>query len=302
MDVIKSIIKNHPYVKQLIEERNQLLKETFVPPGHFYSPIPSIDEIKKKENQIWGRMPEKIEGVDLNTKGQLKLFKELTEFYKDLPFQAEKVSGLRYYFDNPAYSYSDAIFLFCMVRKLKPKRVIEIGSGYSSCVMMDTNQLFFENEMKISFIEPYPDLLFSLMTEQDKERYEITAKNLQEVSPEQFDVLGKNDILFIDSTHVSKIGSDVNYIFFEILPRLKNGVYIHFHDILYPFEYPKDWVFGGRSWNENYLLRAFLQYNNSFKIRMFNSYLEHFYQETLEKNMPLISNNKGGSIWLEKIG
>jgi hypothetical protein len=119
---------------------------------------------------------------------------------------------------------------------------------------------------------------------------------------ELFDQLNENDILFIDSTHVSKTNSDVNKILFEILPRLKRGVLIHFHDIFYPFEYPKEWVlqWNGFGWNEDYILKAFLMYNNQFKIVMFNTFLEHFHKEWFKENMPLCLENEGGSIWLQK--
>ncbi|MBF0510802.1 MAG: class I SAM-dependent methyltransferase, partial [Candidatus Omnitrophica bacterium] len=116
-----------------------------------------------------------------------------------------------------------------------------------------------------------------------------------------FDELGENDILFVDSSHVSKTGSDVNHILFNILPKLNKGVLIHFHDIFYPFEYPKPWVLEGRCWNEDYLLRAFLSYNNSFEIVVFNTFLEHFHEDWFKENMPLCLKNKGGSIWLRKI-
>ena len=114
-----------------------------------------------------------------------------------------------------------------------------------------------------------------------------------------FDELAENDILFIDSTHVSKTGSDVNYILFEILPRLKPGVFIHFHDVFYPFEYPREWVFGGFNWNENYLLHAFLMYNETFEIKIFADYL-HVHHKEIFKEMPLCYKNTGGNLWLQK--
>ena len=96
-------------------------------------------------------------------------------------------------------------------------------------------------------------------------RHRLVNVKLQDVDLKEFDKLKSGDVLFIDSTHVSKIGSDVNYLFFEILPRLHRGVYIHIHDIFYPFEYPKDWIDEGRAWNENYILRAFLNIMRNLK-------------------------------------
>jgi len=287
-----------------MNESDDVLREgyKFVPPGHFYSPIPSIDDIKKVEEEIWGRSTtNSLPGLNLNIDKQLKLFEEFKLYYKDLPFTAQKNNKLRYYFENPAYSYSDAIFLYCMIRKVKPEQIIEIGSGYSSCVMMDTNEIFFKNEIKMTFIDPYPDLLISLMRENDKIKYTIIPERLQNCELEKFSILQENDILFVDSTHVSKIHSDVNLIFFEILPRLKKGVYIHFHDIFYPFEYPKEWIYEGRAFNESYILRAFLQYNNDFKIIFFNTFLEYFFKDKFGSEMPLCLKNPGGSIWIKKI-
>jgi len=114
--------------------------------------------------------------------------------------------------------------------------------------------------------------------------------------------LKEDDILFIDSSHVSKIGSDLNYIFFEILPHLNSGVLIHFHDIFYPFEYPKKWILERNMvFNENYILRAFLEYNSAFNILIFNDFLQYYYKDWFSENMPLCLKNQGQSIWLRKL-
>lgn len=272
----------------------------FAPPGHYYSPIPNYDEIEARESQIWGAVPPRLAGIQLNVDEQLALFERLTEYYDELPFKPGKCDNMRYHFDNPSYSYSDGIILYAMLRELKPNRVIEVGSGYSSCVMMDTNELFLNNSVQVSFIEPYPQLLHSLMKAEDVNEYQIIPEALQDVDPKIFSQLQSNDILFIDSTHVSKINSDVNMIFFEILPRLTEGVYVHFHDIFYPFEYPKDWVYEGRCWTESYLLRAFLEFNNAFEIAFFTTFLEHFFEDRFRERMPLCLLNRGGSIWIRR--
>jgi hypothetical protein len=112
--------------------------------------------------------------------------------------------------------------------------------------------------------------------------------------------LEANDILFIDSSHVSKAGSDVNHLFFTVLPRLKPGVLVHVHDVFYPFEYPLGWLRQGRAWNELYLLRAFLQYNTAFEMLFFNSFLWKHHKEQLAAKLPRMATNPGGSIWLRK--
>ena len=120
------------------------------------------------------------------------------------------------------------------------------------------------------------------------------------MEPWLFATLEENDILFIDSTHVAKIGSDVNYLFFEVLPRLRAGVYVHVHDIFHPFEYPRAWIYEGRAWTEAYMLRAFLTFNTAFEIVLFNTFLERFHRERFAHKMPLCLRNEGGSIWLRR--
>lgn len=291
---IKKIVDNLPYIKGLRSQVDQL----HVPPGHFYSPIISREDLISREDKIWKDAPRSIQGLDLNEDDQLKLLNELKRFYDELPFQSKANGGLRYCYDNLYFSYNDAILLFCMIRKYKPKKIIEIGSGWSSAVMLDTNNLFFDNSIKCTFIEPYPKRLNSLLNENDK--IDLIEQPLQNVDIEIFEELNENDILFIDSTHVSKTGSDVNFLMFEVLPRLAKGVIIHFHDIFYPFEYPKKWVLDKKiSWNEGYVLRAFLSYNSKFKIIAFNAFLEEFHKEWFSENMPLCLKSQAASIWLE---
>jgi len=141
-----------------------------------------------------------------------------------MPFDPEKTSNLRYFFENPMYPYSDAIFQHWMIRHAHPRRIIEIGSGYSSCVTLDTNELFFDNRIVCTFVEPYPPIAaYRPLRDDDFTSIEILDRRLQDITLERFRALEPNDILFIDSTHVAKIGSDVNYIFAEILPALCPG-------------------------------------------------------------------------------
>lgn len=298
--VIK-LINKLPYVRGLYQENLELKKNSCFFPGHYYSPIISIDNIKEREDNIWNKFEtDGIEGINLNTQSQIELIKRnLSKFYNEMLFKSDKQENVRYYFENDFYSYTDGIILYSMIRHFKPKRIIEIGSGFSSAVMLDTNEFHFNNEINLTFIEPYPDRLKSLMSENDKKQNKIIEIDSQLVELGYFDKLEAGDILFIDSTHVSKTGSDVNYILFEILPRLRKGVLIHFHDIFYPFEYPKEWVFQGRNWNEDYILRAFLLYNNKFEILLFSDYIHKHHKEAFA-DMPLTYKNYGGNMWIVK--
>jgi hypothetical protein len=283
------------------EHRSRLSRAwRFVPPGHYYSPIPSDQEIEEFARRRVA--PESIEGVDLNDAGQRALLEDLAAFYPSVPFTGAPQPGLRYRYDNPQYSYADAIFLHTMLRHFRPRRLIEIGSGYSSAATLDTNERFLDNSLDCCFIEPYPELLRSLMTDGDRRRARVIALPLQDVDMALFDVLESGDILFVDSTHVSKVNSDVNRIVFEILPRLARGVFVHIHDVFYPFEYPLDWLREGRAWNEQYLLRAFLQFNASFTIRLFGNYVTDRYRGWFSKHMPLCLNDTGAALWLQRTG
>jgi len=267
-------------------------------PGHFYSPVVSWNEVKNREN-LWS-YSDRIEGINLNLEGQKQLVNGFLKYYDDIPWISEKKDNLRFYFQNPYYSYTDGIFLYFMIRHFRPQRIMEIGSGFSSALMVDTNKLFFSNTIKLTFIEPFPERLYSLLGESDLPNVKVLEKKVEEIPLPEFEKLEKGDFLFVDSSHVSKTGSDVNHILFNILPRLKKGVIIHFHDIFYPFEYPKLWVYEGRNWNEIYLLRAFLMNNANYKIHLFSSLL-HQNDSSIFENMPLCMENRGGSLWLEKI-
>ncbi len=124
---------------------------------------------------------------------------------------------------------------------------------------------------------------------------------MEDVALSTFERLGRGDILFIDSSHVSKTGSDVNYVVFEILPRLEPGVIIHFHDIPFPHDYPKEWVLHeGRSWNELYVIRALLMFTDAFEFLFGSSYVSHYFQETVDAMVGREASG-GGSIWLKKV-
>jgi hypothetical protein len=273
-----------------------------VPPGHFYSPIADLKEVDAFANQVFDRDRRTLPAVDLCEKEQLELLQKLSAYYSELPFAETKQESLRYYYGNDLFCHADAIFLFSMIRHFRPKKIIEVGSGFSSAVMLDTNDLFFDGNINIELIEPYPDRLYTLLSPKDRTTIVVHEKKLQEMPLDFFEGLEANDILFIDSSHVSRVAGEVNYYMFEILPILKPGVIIHIHDIFNGFEYPREWIYSGKSWSEAYLLRAFLQYNKSFEIVLFNTFLEYFHADFFRDHMPLCLINEGGSIWLRKTG
>lgn len=273
----------------------------WVPAGHFYSPHVNLDEIRQYEHKIFSHEKTVLD-IDFRESAQLTLLHAIAALLPKIEFPDHPTPGFRYHFDNPAYSYSDALVLHSMLRLIRPQRMIEVGCGYSSAMALDTNARCLDNTVQMTFIEPYPQLLHDLMQPGDAARVTIVPSRLQDLDPEFFLQLKAGDILFIDSTHVSKVNSDVNYLFFEVLPRLHTGVHIHFHDIFYPFEYPKSWVYEGRAWQELYILRAFLQNNAAYQISYFQDFLVSKHRPYFQEHLPLFLKNTGGNIWLKKVG
>jgi predicted O-methyltransferase YrrM len=297
-DYFLNWLRNSEEYKNLVAENNRLNSLQGYPPGHFYSPVVDGKTLEPREAEIWNEQ-NKIEGIDLNMEEQLALVKSFSTYYPELPYLSEKRIKTRYYFDNDYYTHNDGIALYSMIRHLTPKKIIEIGSGFSSAIMLDTNEYCLHGSIKLCFIDPYPERLKGLMNVQDQLNAELIAQDVQAVSLEKYKELEAGDMLFVDSSHVVKTGSDLHHILFNILPVLKPGVHIHFHDIFFPFEYPKAWVMAGRNWNENYVLRAFLMYNEKFRIRLFSDYL--YKKHTVAYwGLPLAYNVQGTSLWLEK--
>ena len=139
-----------------------------------------------------------------------------------------------------------------------------------------------------------------LLPESDRGRFELCPQCIQDVDFKIFRELESGDVLFIDTSHVSKIGSDVNHILFQILPLLQAGVHVHIHDIWYPFEYPRDWLSRGMFWNEAYMLRAFLMNNQNYEIVMFNNYVLKSMPEVVQKSFPRFVEQPGASLWLRR--
>lgn len=284
-----------PYIKGI--KRDLLNYEKWGQPGHFYNPIPNLDESELYE-YAENSSQNLYAGLTLNLENQKKFVESCIELYKELPFPINHQAPFLYHFDNPNYSYSDSIFYYFIIRKFTPKRIIEIGSGYSTCVALDVNRHFFDNQIDITCVEPYPSLLLDLCKENKPKLFD---KKIQEINLDLFDTLNANDILFVDSSHVLKTGSDLNHIFFQILPKLKSGVLIHFHDIFNEFKYPKEWIHNfNRGWNELYALKLFLMYNNNFEIIAFNHFLIENDEKWFAEHMPLCLKNRGGSIWIRK--
>lgn len=271
----------------------------FVPAGHYYSPIPPRAEVER-HLAVMNPNPEVLPGIDLDRAAMVGLWTELVPHLQSAPFAFEAKPGLRYRYDNGAYSWGDGLVLHALLRHIRPKRLIEVGSGWSSACIVDTNERFLESACEVTCIEPYPALLRETVGTPGSP-FHIIESGIQTVPLPLFETLVAGDILFIDSTHVLRTGSDVTYELLEILPRIAPGVFVHVHDVFWPFEYPRSWaVDENRAWNEIYALRAFLCGNAQWRIVMFNDFLAKNEAVLIARTCPAFLNNPGGSLWLER--
>ncbi|MFC7556652.1 class I SAM-dependent methyltransferase [Pseudoroseomonas wenyumeiae] len=272
---------------------------TLFPIGHFYSPVVDPAELLNS-NFNERRSKDQLAGVEIDYDRMEIFFRELLSALGNVEIASNAESGRRYYPENDMYGMGDALVLASMVRHLKPKRWIEVGSGFSSAVLLDTLDQSPDLTTQLTFIEPFPDRLMRLLRGSDQSRVALIHSGIQQVDLNVFRALEKDDVLFLDTTHVTKTGSDVNFEVFSILPILSSGVVVHFHDIFADFEYPEEWIYKqNRSWNESYLLRAFLMYNRDFEVIYFNDGFAKHRATVFREQAPQASANPGG-IWLRK--
>lgn len=266
-------------------------------PNHYYHPIPDTSKLRSKDFA-----KKNLIGIKTNDKVQLGYLDKLAEFKKEfgqfgsLPKGINPQKDPKYYLNNFAFEGSDALSYYSFIRLLKPKKVVEIGSGWSTKIA--ANACLKNGDTELISIEPYPQ---PFLKKGIPGFSKLIAKKVEEVPLTFFEKLKSGDILFIDSSHTVKIGGDVNYIFFEILPRLKKGVYVHIHDIFLPYDYPKDWVLKERRfWAEQYLLHAFLLFNDSFEIVFAKGYLNSKYPVRMKNVFMGVAPVGGGSFWMRK--
>ena len=270
------------------------------PAGHFYSPLLDLQSLRPGESAPPCDGEEMWEHLDLRGPAQRAYYLDLLGRFPAPPFPFRQTAGHRYFVENGFFVPSDAFTLSGIIRREQPRRVVEVGSGFSSAVMLDTLDHAGQSA-DLTFIEPFPDRLNALLTAADRARSTVLVQPVQSVPLAVFDRLEERDILFIDSSHVAKIGSDVAFLLLRVLPRLKRGVLIHFHDIFYPYSYPAGWVREGRAWNESLFLRAFLLGHPAFEIVAFNSFAGRAFPEIFRAGFPPFLDNTGGSIWLRKV-
>lgn len=276
----------------------------FLPvPVHYYQPIPDIEDLAKRN--IWDRVSP-LRGVKFEPEKYLAFLADLASKYSgECEWPNEGPPGT-FYLHNPAFSYGCSAPLHCIIRSVKPRRIVEIGSGFSSRIIQGAINLNNgENHVTdYVIIDPYTEF-----SEADLgPRGTVIRKPVETLEPEYFKILEDGDILFIDSSHVCKIGSDVNFEILDVLPLLSKGVIVHFHDVGLPNEYPRVYSTNPTFrafWTEAYLLQAFLAFNSDFEVILPMNYLESNHLPTLERLFPASrKTNNGfvsGSFWIKRV-
>lgn len=222
------------------------------PPGHAYSPIVDAATIlgPPDVDRVWPADVVDPPGIDFRGADQLALLEALAAYA--MPSTDD---GLAMVHDpaNDQFPPHDVAVLYAMIRHLRPARVVEVGSGWSTTV---TSRAIRDGglDTHLTAIEPHPrDFLGSL-----DPLHELRVERVEHTPSSVFEALGVGDVLFVDSSHVAKTGSDVVHLLLDVVPRLPAGVVVHVHDVFLPEDYPQTWVRAGFGWNEQYLVHALL--------------------------------------------
>ena len=263
-----------------------------ITPNHFYSPIPDTRDLERKDFQL-----SDCSGIDFRPEFQLKLLKEsfdnFSQEYNTFPIKP--TNSNEFYLDNDAFSGIDPYIYYCMIRHFKPNTVVEVGSGHSTMLGAQASRL--SGSTRYVCIDPWPREFIS----RGVPGIEFIRRKVEDVDLDVFLQLKQNDILFVDGSHVIRTAGDVGFIILEVLPRLAEGVIIHFHDIFLPFDYPKEWiVVQQRFWTEQYLLQAYLVENDHVEVLLASHFISKKYTQTVRQTFPNALSIDGGSFWIRK--
>ena len=249
-------------------------------PNHFYWPVPDMRDL---ESRAWQDDSPPV-GLDLNIEKQVKLARELCARYQaEWTFPLRAAGPTEYHYNNGLFETIDAEMAYSFVRYFKPSRIIEVGGGFSTRILaaaLQANRTRDDREGELITVEPFPSPALKGITN-------LIARRIQDVDMDVFLSLKDGDILFLDSSHVVSVGSDVVREYLEILPRLNPGVIVHVHDIFLPSDYPRDAVLTNLCfWSEQYLLQAFLAFNPQFDVLWASSAMQQYHPEILSESFP----------------
>lgn len=275
------------------------------PLDHFYGPVANNRALAREpaRSRVWPSVPRETPGIDWRSSEEERLLRDHLGRQTELVFPDSPTGDPRdYHAGSEIFSRLDAWMLQGILRHFKPRRMIEVGCGWSSLVTARVNREYLDGDLDFTCIEPDPlDFLQSGVEGISR----LIEEPVEEVAVDTF--LGLDledgDVLFIDSSHTVKTGCDVTFLVEEVLPRLSPGVVIDFHDIFLPWDYPADWVFAGRAWSEQYLVRSFLAFNSTFRILLSVGWLSYYRRDLLKEVLPAYPGayrGGGGSLWIRR--
>jgi hypothetical protein len=266
---------------------------------HYYEPLPDF----RKLTAVRLGEPRICPAIDFRLSEQRALLERLgATCHAELAVLCDEQ---KFDFHNSYFAGFDAAAYYALIRDLKPRKVVEIGSGFSTRIAAAALARNGADAQpgELICIEPFPEPRLT----QSGVKFKLIEKTVQQVDPCLFEQLEENDILFIDSSHVACAGSDVITNFFSILPKLKRGVWIHIHDIFFPTDYPAEWLMEKRiAFNEQYVLEAFLSYNSAFGVRLSNHWIAIEYPDAVGRLCPnrirgrIEKVNDASSLWMRK--
>jgi hypothetical protein len=270
-------------------------------PAHFYSNTPSIAEVQASYEYASTEPPyldEKLFDAEALRQQLAALVPFAAEFQP--PYEGNPETCRSYFWNNDQFSFSDAMTYYALLRSARPKRVVEIGSGFSSLVALEA--LRRNGSGTLRCIEPFPRPFITALAADGQ--LELDTSRAQDVRAESLnDLLEDGDVLFIDSTHTVKTGSDCMHIYLRLLPKIRRRVLVHAHDIFLPFGMPQHWMIQNHIyWTEQYLLLALLIDNPRVRLLYGSAYHHHFNRELLETFMHGRCAPGGGSFWFEYDG
>lgn len=292
------------YVRSSGFERMPLARKIYLNTGvvpirrHYYEPFfdPSDFRYCQEEDR-------ELPGVDLRVEHQLSLLDKLNYQSELQSFPLLSNGRREFYYYNDFFAPGDAEFLYVMIRDLRPKRIIEVGSGNSTLMILNAlNANGKDNpeyRCELTCIEPYESHWL------EERGISVMRKRVEEIDTVFFSTLESGDILFIDSSHVIKPQGDILYLYLQILPLLRSGVFVHIHDIFTPRDYLNHWMVDKlQLWNEQYLLESFLSMNKDFTVIAALNYLKHHHFERLAAVCPILANktaSEPGSFWVQRV-
>jgi predicted O-methyltransferase YrrM len=259
--------------------------------------VPASEDVERALAWQASLDPARVPGIALDLEAMWKRAADLGRASGEFRLRERPGARRLYGFSNGQFNAADAGVLTAMLACVRPRQLVEIGSGFSTACILDAREAF-RLPTRITTIDPFPDRLLEQIGPTPRPYLDVLSCRVQDAGLEPFLALGHGDVLFIDSSHVAKAGSDVLFELFEVLPRLAPGVHVHVHDVFPGFEYPRQWFAEGRYWTEAYLLRAFLIGNHDCRVDFWPALLAATDRPRLDALLPVCNGAVGGSVWL----